>query len=126
MPVFIRDGHTSSAYLAENPETDLEAVTFRYRPATGGEVAEFLQHRESIPGVVRSRNDAKFLADHLVEWDVYDGAAVVAITASNCTRLHKVVQGRMIDIICGYAKSDPAPAGVPVRHINPDESLGNC
>lgn len=108
---FIDDGYTIDGHLDADTDLDIEAVDFKYRPATARESSGWIQHRDKLTGDERGQRDAKFMSDHVVSWSLKNSRGEpVQPTAANCERVHPVVSGRMLDIISGYAKGDaPSP-----------------
>ncbi|TWT58876.1 hypothetical protein KOR42_22630 [Thalassoglobus neptunius] len=126
MGAFINDGYTLDGYIAAMPDYELEAIRFKYRPAGGGEVTEFLTGEDTLPGQERAKRDSEFMRKHLVEWDLCDSAGKpVPITAENCHRVHRMVQAKIIDIITQFRMSDSVPGEPQTARMNLQEELGN-
>jgi hypothetical protein len=122
---FIDDGYTCVGYI-EEAEGIHEAVRFEYRPSTARDNAIFYDGLDKADGGEYSDKTAKFVADHLVSWNICDrNGRPVEITPQNCDRLLGVIRARMTQIIQGVEASDPLPDGQQPQHINPEEATKN-
>lgn len=103
MPVpFINDGYTTEATIpARGPYGSL---TFRYRPALGETVYEFLS--QPRVGKKALMNNVNLLMKHLVSWDVMDrsdDSRTVPITEDSLKKMPPSYIDEMVAIVTSYS-----------------------
>lgn len=122
MPTFIEDGYTrDDGYIAADKpsasgERRWDAVAFKYRFATRTEI---LRHDAEVKiamanedmnpncSIESEKLAAKFVADHLLGWDVKDrGSHAVDCNTENLMRINPQVFTSMYLIIRGSRVSD--------------------
>lgn len=123
MAAFVRDGYTRDCFIKAYPEKGdgekiYEAVNFKYRVASGSETR---LHTDIVGDIVREdlRNKTnsgrsepiacKFIADHLVSWDIKDGAEDVPISQENIKFLQPDLWNKIYLIIRNQDVGDQAP-----------------
>ncbi len=107
---YIDDGYTIEqtipAMSGHHP-----AVKFSYRPATFREIRA-IDKAISEPATVDEAVNAtcKFIADHVVAWDITDSAGKpVPITAASVDRLESVLAAQLFNICRGLYPENVAP-----------------
>lgn len=101
--LLIRDGYTLDGKIPGKGARP--ALCFRYRPALAEDTYEYLHQTRLTPGKGQVKVAAKFLADHLVGWDVKnDKGEVEPHTPENIRRLPPPVLSAMLDIVMGYSE----------------------
>ena len=112
MGAYIPDGQTAKGYVPEerNGASVLwEPCRFAYRPATAPEV-EALGMSASAIQVEQRR--VKFLADHVVSWDLRYNGDVLPVSSDVLSRLQHGFRTTLLNIITGQWHSDPDPDDV--------------
>lgn len=114
---YSRDGFIAAAIPEESGERMYDSLEFVYRPATridcarsDAEVAAALKKDFDPEAAVKAeRLISKFVADHLVSWDLKNGVHPVAASAAACERLQPFLFSHLLRIIRGVQVSDKKP-----------------
>jgi len=126
MGAYIPDGQTAKGYIPEerNGASVLwEPCRFAYRPATAAEVEALAL---SASAVQLEQRRVKFLADHLVSWDLRYSGDVLPVSADVLSRLQHGFRLTMLNVITGQWHSDPDPLDVAaVKPVDLVATAGN-
>lgn len=126
MPAFIDDGYTIEGYIAADAERDIEAIRFKYRPATSREMNTWRQGLDLLSGEQRAERDDEFVAKHIQQWDVRrPNGTAVDISPPNCGRIDDLTAIKLFNIISGRSPSDSLPSGTADASVNVEAAKGN-
>lgn len=102
MPSVIMDGYTFDGTVPAIPRL-YDAINFRYRPALPVDVYAYRRSSGKGTPAQELQNDAEFVAEHLIEWDVTDrNGAAVKPTADVLKRIYNSALLTIINHITGY------------------------
>lgn len=102
---FIEDGFTEDFTIPAAPGLH-PALHGKFRPALAKERYQWLMgDRNDLDGAARADRAAEILAGHVEAWDAKsrDGKAVSPKNADMMKRLHPSLQGKLLDMVLGYA-----------------------
>jgi hypothetical protein len=114
MALDLSDGYTLEAQTPAISDAGyrIPTVTFAYRPAMPKALYDWRYRlRTSMSGHDELAATSKFVAAHLVRWDVTDGKRPAKITAENVSKLPEPVLNFMADKITTWAAYRPPTDG---------------
>jgi hypothetical protein len=103
----IYDGYTRDGYIASH---DGE-LSFRYRPMLRADFLVLSDEAKRLDARPAETLWAAAIAERLVSWNAVDGtdAKPAEIDTASVLRLAPPIRVRLLDIISGWAPSDPLP-----------------
>lgn len=110
---FIDDGYTQDGYIAALADC-YPALAFRYRPALDSERIELGRRTRDVSVEEEFKATREFLLRKLISWEAVGPAGAVALDDKHLRGLHHGLTDRLINIVCGWAASDPTP-GQPAQ-----------
>ena len=103
--LLINDGFTLDRKIKTG--YDYPEFSVKYRPAMPEEVYQYGEDMASAStGAAKNKVFSKFVAKHLVGWDVEDEKGLAEITDVNVGRLPHALHGPLADVITGYARKE--------------------